>query len=177
MISPTIIALASVGAANGISKGEKPLLYEGHRMPIKGFDISSIDAKRFTKPGEKFQNLRIDNNSTVTTITLIGEDQAALEYRFTANYSGVGMIKMEGKILIEGDAKEIVDTWSKSNNMPPEVANQVHSTVITNCLPVAVVIARDIGLPPPLPPLPQIQVPTKKPMTGKDSRRNSPEIT
>jgi len=145
-------------------------------MPIKGFDISSIDAKRFTKPGEKFQNLRIDNNSTVITITLTGEDQAALEYRFTANYVGVGMIKMEGRILIEGDAKEIVDTWSKSNNMPPEVANQVHSTVITNCLPVAVVIARDIGLPPPLPPLPPIQMqqPPKK-QGARDSRR-SPEI-
>ena len=153
-------------------------MHQAIKMPIKGFDISSIDAKRFTKPGEKFQNLRIDNNSTVTTITLVGEDQAALEYRFIANYVGVGMIKMEGKILIEGDAKEIVDTWSKSNNMPPEVANQVHSTVITNCLPVAVVIARDIGLPPPLPPLPQIQMqqPQKKPGL-KDSRRNSPEIT
>jgi len=152
-------------------------LYQAIKMPIRGFDISSIDAKRFTKPGEKFQNLRIDNNSTVTTITLIGEDQASLEYRFIANYVGVGMIKMEGKILIEGDAKELVDTWSKSNNMPPEVANQVHSTVITNCLPVAVVIARDIGLPPPLPPLPQIQMQPQKKPNSKDSRRNSPEIT
>lgn len=150
-------------------------MYRAIRMPIKGFEISSIDAKRFTKPGEKFQNLRIDNNSTVITITLAGEDQAALEYRFTANYVGVGMIKMEGKILIEGNAKEIVDSWSKSNNMPPEVANQVHGTVITNCLPVAVVIARDIGLPPPLPPLPPIQMP-KKP-GAKDTRRSSPEIT
>lgn len=143
---------------------------------IKGFDISSIDAKRFTRPGEKIQNLRIDNNSTVTTISQTGEDQATLEYRFTANYVGIGVIKVEGKILIEGDAKAIVDAWSKTNNMPPEVANLVHSTVITNCLPIAVVIARDISLPPPMPPLPQLQIP-KKPQTGKDNRRNSPEIT
>jgi len=52
----------------------------------------------------------------------------------------------------------------------------VHSTVITNCLPVAVVIARDISLPPPMPPLPQMQAPKKSAMAGKDSRRNSPEI-
>ena len=143
---------------------------------IKGFDISSIDAKRFSKPGEKLQNLRIDNNSTVTSITQTGEDQATLEYRFLANYVGIGMIKVEGRILIDGDAKAIVEAWSKTNNMPQEVANLVHSTVITNCLPVAVVIARDISLPPPMPPLPQMQAPKKSAMAAKDNRRNSPEI-
>ena len=145
---------------------------------IKAFDITSIDAKRFTKPGEKLQNLRIDNNSTVTSITQSGEDQATLEYRFLANYVGIGMIKVEGKILIDGDAKTIVDAWSKTNNMPQEVANMVHSTVITNCLPVAVVIAKDISLPPPMPPIPQMQMqqPKKPTLPAKDSRRNSPEI-
>jgi hypothetical protein len=147
---------------------------------IKAFDISSIDAKRFTKPGEKLQNLRIDNNSTVTSITQTGDDQATLEYRFLANYVGIGMIKVEGKILIDGDAKTIVDAWSKTNNMPQDVANMVHSTVITNCLPVAVVIAKDISLPPPMPPLPQMQQmqqmqQPKKPQNARD--RRSPEIT
>jgi hypothetical protein len=143
---------------------------------IKGFDVSSIDAKRFTKPGEKMQNLRIDNNSTVTSITPSGEDQATLEYRFTANYVGVGVIKVEGKILLDGDSKNIVEAFSKTNNMPPEVANMVHSTVIQNCLPIAVVLAKDIQLPPPLPPIPQIQMQQpKKPQNARD--RRSPEIT
>ena len=144
---------------------------------IKAFDVSSIDAKRFTKPGEKLQNLRIDNNSTVTTISQSGEDQAVIEYRFTANYVGVGVIKVEGRILIDGEAKELVEAWSKTNNMPQDIANMVHSTVLTQCLPIAVVVAKDIALPPPMPPLPQMQgQPQKKLQTGKDSRRNSPEI-
>lgn len=144
-------------------------------MQIKGFDVSSVDAKRFTKPGEKVQNLRIDNNSTVTSITLMGESQATVEFRFTANYAGVGIIRLEGRLLLEGEAKQLYEMWSKTNNMPPEVANLVHGAVITNCMPIAVVVSKDIGLPPPLPPIQPLQAPQKRP-DAKDSRRNSPEI-
>ncbi|MDH4123406.1 MAG: hypothetical protein OEV21_04940 [Thermoplasmata archaeon] len=144
-------------------------------MQIKGFDVNSIDAKRYTKPGEKIQNLRIDNNSTVISVSLISDSLASLEFRFTANYSSIGVIKIEGRILLEGEAKTLQEMWSKTNNMPPEVANVVHSAVITNCMPVAVVVSKDIGLPPPLPPIQPLQMP-KKP-SAKDTRRNSPEIT
>jgi hypothetical protein len=144
-------------------------------MQIKGFDVNSVDAKRFTKPGEKVQNLRIDNNSTITSITLVGETQATVEFRFTANYAGVGIIRLEGRLLLEGDAKQLYEMWSKTNNMPPDVANLVHGAVITNCMPIAVVVSKDIGLPPPLPPIQPLQMSQKKP-DAKDSRRSSPEI-
>jgi hypothetical protein len=144
-------------------------------MQIKGFDVNSVDAKRFTKPGEKVQNLRIDNNSTITSITLVGETQATVEFRFTANYAGVGIIRLEGRLLLEGEAKQLYEMWSKTNNMPPDVANLVHGAVITNCMPIAVVVSKDIGLPPPLPPIQPLQMSQKKP-DAKDSRRSSPEI-
>lgn len=137
--------------------------------------MNSVDAKRFTKPGEKVQNLRIDNNSTITSITLVGETQATVEFRFTANYAGVGIIRLEGRLLLEGDAKQLYEMWSKTNNMPPDVANLVHGAVITNCMPIAVVVSKDIGLPPPLPPIQPLQMSQKKP-DAKDSRRSSPEI-
>lgn len=145
-------------------------------MRIKTFEISAIDARRYTKLGEKLQNLRIDNNSTITQIIQISENEASLEYRYTANYVGVGVIKLEGKLHLEGSSADLADTWSKTNNMPPEVANIVHGSVITHCMPVAVVLARDIGLPPPLPPFPGMQA-AKKPGKVTDSRRHSPEIT
>lgn len=137
--------------------------------------MNSVDAKRFTKPGEKVQNLRIDNNSTITSITLVGETQATVEFRFTANYAGVGIIRLEGRLLLEGEAKQLYEMWSKTNNMPPDVANLVHGAVITNCMPIAVVVSKDIGLPPPLPPIQPLQMSQKKP-DAKDSRRSSPEI-
>lgn len=142
-------------------------------MVVKGFEINAIEAKRYTKHGEKIKNLRIDHNSTVTMITHIGDDVAALEFRFTANYLNVGLIKIEGKVTWQGEAKSLVEEWSKSSNMPPDVAGQIHTAIISHCMPAAVVVARDIGLPPPLPPLPPIQM-SKKP-SAKD-RRSSPEI-
>jgi len=141
---------------------------------IKGFDISNIEAKRFTKTGEKIQNLRIDHNSTVSMVTQIEDDVAALDFRFTANYVSVGMIKLEGRVIWKGEVGELVSEWSKTNNMPQEIASQIHTAIISHCMPAAVVIARDIGLPPPLPPIPPIQM-MKKPSSGKD-RRQSPEV-
>jgi hypothetical protein len=44
--------------------------------------------------------------------------------------------------------------------MPVDEANIVHNTIVTNCLPTALLVARDIKLPPPFP-LPHINVQKK----------------
>ena len=36
-------------------------------MSIKTVDLTSIEARRFSKRDEKIRNVRIDNNSTVTS--------------------------------------------------------------------------------------------------------------
>ena len=46
--------------------------------------------------------------------------------------------------------------------MPNEVANEIHTTIMSVCIPEAVVIARDLRLPPPIP-LPQVSVPGQPP--------------
>jgi hypothetical protein len=126
-------------------------------MPIKYFEMSSIDARRFSKPGEKPRNVRVDHNSTVTLITEMNDKEASVDYRFTANYVGIGVIKIEGHIIIEGDASAIAHQWSTENKMPDNVANEIHGVIMSNCLPEAVMIARDIRLPPPIP-MPQVKV-------------------
>jgi hypothetical protein len=127
------------------------------KMPIKYFEISSIDARRFSKPGEKHVNVRVDHNSSVTMITEINNREANVDFRFTANYAGLGVIKFEGRIVFEGDAPAIAKQWSKENKMPDDVANEIHGVIMNNCLPEAVLIARDIRLPPPIP-MPQVRV-------------------
>jgi hypothetical protein len=126
-------------------------------MAIKYFEMSSIDARRFSKPGEKPRNVRVDHNSSVTLITELNDKEASVDYRFTANYVGIGVIKIEGKIIIEGDASAIAQQWSTENKMPDAVANEIHGVIMSNCLPEAVMIARDIRLPPPIP-MPQVKV-------------------
>ncbi len=135
-------------------------------MPIKFFELNAIDGKRFTKPGEVIRNVRIDHNSTVTLITEKSDREANVDFRFTANYTGIGVIKIEGSLIYEGDATSVARQWASKGNMPDDVASEIHTTIMTNCIPEAVMIARDLRLPPPIP-VPQVNVKGKgKPSTG-----------
>jgi hypothetical protein len=130
-------------------------------LPIKRFELTSIDARRFTKPGEKHKNIRIDHNSSVTLVTEINDKEANVDFRFTANYSGLGIIKIEGSLIYEGNASALAQQWSTQNNMPNEVANEIHTTIMNNCIPEAMLLARDIRLPPPIP-MPKVNIQTQK---------------
>lgn len=129
-------------------------------MPVKSVDLTSIEARRFSKRDEKIRNVRIDNNSTVTLITELNDTEAGIDFRYTANYGGIGLIKIEGTIIFEGDAPALAQKWGASANMPNEVASEIHTAIMRFCVPEAMLIARDIKLPPPFP-LPQVNIQKK----------------
>jgi hypothetical protein len=118
----------------------------------------------------------VDHNSTVTLIAEVGERQAAVDFRFTANYRAaeavIGLIQLEGTLVWEGDAKDLVKGWSSAGQMPPDIANEIHTVIMSNCIPEAVILARELRLPPPIP-IPQVSVaqPPTKPPKGR-----SPEV-
>ena len=126
-------------------------------MQVKGFEVSVIEAKRFSKSGERVNNVRVDHNSSIIQIIKGPESTAVLDFRFTTNYVGLGYIKMEGQLVLAGDVEVLIEEWTQKNSMPPEVANLVHNTVVPNCIPTALLVARDIRLPPPVP-MPHINI-------------------
>ncbi len=133
-------------------------------IAIKGWELSSIEAKRFSKVGEKLMNVRIDHNNTVTSVVPLNQTDLSIEFRFTANYSGIGFVRMDGKIVVADDTRSpdtIAREWGSTNNMPPELANIVHNAVISNCIITATIVTRDIQLPPPVP-LPQVDMSQQK---------------
>lgn len=138
-------------------------------MPIKSFEINSMDAKRFTKLGERIPQLRVDQNTAVTSVTAVSDSEALLEFRFVINYVGVGVIKLEGKMVWNGDAKPIASQWSEKHSLPNEIFGPILAATYANCMPAAVTAARDIGLPPPLPP-PPMAGRAGAPQKGKDHR-------
>jgi len=141
-------------------------------MPIKSFELVSIDAKRYSKLGERIPHLRVDQNTAVTSVSAISDKDAQFDFRFTVNYMGVGMIKIEGRVVWDGDAKQLASQWSQTNVLPNEVFNPVLTAIYANCMPSAVICARDLALPPPIPP-PQIQgVPPQKAPGAKDKGRS-----
>jgi hypothetical protein len=145
-------------------------------MPIKAFELSTVDGRRFVKPSDRWLNLRVDHNSTVTLISELGDRQASVDFRFTANYHAseavVGLIQLEGNLLWEGDAKALVKGWSSNGQMPPDVAQEIHTVIMSNCIPEAVILARELRLPPPIP-IPQVNI---QPAPGKPPKGRSPEI-
>lgn len=145
-------------------------------MTVRTLDFTNLDARRLTKVGAGWGNIRVDHNSTVTLITETGANSAQLDFRFTASYRAaeavIGLIQIEGQIAWEGDAKALVKGWSAGGQMPQDTAQEIHTVIMTSCVPETVILARDLRLPPPIP-IPQVQVtgPTPPPKKGR-----SPEI-
>ncbi|MCD6276487.1 MAG: hypothetical protein J7J42_07095 [Thermoplasmata archaeon] len=131
---------------------------------IKLFRIDGIEAKRFIEPENAPREIRIDNNSTILSISYEDENKVKMSFKFTVTYSGIGVITLDGILIYEGNAKEIAEEWRKKHRMPDEVAQEVHATIINNCVIEAVWIAKELRLPPPIPPPAQFmqQKQTKK---------------
>jgi len=140
-------------------------------MSIAKFEIKSIDAERFTSSQNRKKNVRIDHNSSVTKIKQITKDSFDIYFRFTANYKSIGRIELEGRLMIKDAPSDLASKWRDKNEMPNEIANQVHSAIIQNCIPKSVLIAREVQLPPPIP-MPKVNVPKngkkKKPQRGME---------
>jgi hypothetical protein len=127
-------------------------------MRIRNIQLKSIEARRYINRSERPKQVRIDHNSTVSNIAVLKDNNASIDFQYTASYGPVGMIKLEGSLLYEGDdAKKVSSEWKKTRKMPNQIASHIHTAVMHACVPEAVSIAKDLGLPPPIP-LPQVKL-------------------
>ena len=127
-------------------------------MKIRNIQLKSIEARRYVNRNERPKQIRIDHNSTISQIYDIEDKRATVDFTYTASYGPVGMIKLEGSLIYEDDeAKKIANGWKSTRKMPNQAASQIHTAVMHACVPEAVGIAKDLGLPPPIP-LPQVKL-------------------
>ena len=127
-------------------------------MKIINLRLKSIEARRYTAIDERPKQVRIDHNSSVTSISEVKDKKANIEFQYTASYGPVGMIKLEGLMIFENqDVNKIAKNWNETRKMPNEVASRIHTAVMHTCVPEAVGIAKTLGLPPPIP-LPQVKL-------------------
>jgi hypothetical protein len=130
-------------------------------MRIRNIRLKSIEARRYIEGKRRPKQVRINHNSTITQIRDIKIKQATVDFQYTASYGSVGMIKLEGSLIYEDDnARRIAIGWKNTRKMPNQVASQIHTAVMHGCVPEAVGIAKDLGLPPPIP-LPQVRLDAK----------------
>ena len=127
-------------------------------MKIKNIHLKTIEARRYSSRSEKPRQIRIDHNSTMTQITSQKDNIATVEFQYTASYGPVGMVKLEGTLIFEDDsAGKIAKDWKNTRKMPNQIAGQIHTAIMHACVPEAVGISKDLGLPPPIP-LPQVKL-------------------
>jgi len=103
----------------------------------------------------------------------VDDQHADVEFRFTISYGAVASIRIEGRLIFSGDAKALVASWRDKKSMPNEMASEIHTAVMTACLPEAVTIAKDMRLPPPIQ-IPQVKFDAKQPQPAKGGY--SPEV-
>jgi len=133
-------------------------------MKIKNIKLKSIEARRYVDPDEKPRQIRIDHNSQITQVMNTEHNNLTLEFQYTASYGPIGMIKLDGTLQCEEEtAKQITKEWLETRKMPDQFASHIHTAVMHACVPEAVSIAKDLGLPPPIP-LPQVRL-------GSDSKK------
>jgi hypothetical protein len=126
-------------------------------MALKGIEFTTLEGKRFTKRDEKLGQVRIDTNSTVTSISERNNKEAEVAFRYSVTYGGAGMITIEGRFIYEGDAPALAKEWGEKRNMPNEMASEIHTSIIQACIPLAILLARDLQLRLPIP-LPNINI-------------------
>lgn len=127
-------------------------------MIIKNIKLKAIEARRYAEPDDKPRQIRIDHNSQISQVSSSAENQLTIEFQYTASYGPIGMIKLDGTILCEdAEAKQLVKEWQNTRKMPDQFASNIHTAVMHTCVPEAVGIAKDLGLPPPIP-LPQVRL-------------------
>ncbi len=126
-------------------------------MPVHNVVLKTIEARRFQDPSGAPMQLRIDHNSHLSLVEADG-DRLSVEFTFTTSYGAMGVIKMEGRLqMTTPEAKAAAEEYAKSRNLPPAIAQQVHSAILQAGVPEAVGLSKTVRLPPPIP-LPQVKI-------------------
>jgi hypothetical protein len=127
-------------------------------MLIKTIRLKSIEARRYVEPDDKPREIRIDHNSQMSQVMNNAEKQLTIDFQYTASYGSIGMIKLDGTIVCEeNEAIQLAKDWQNTRKMPDQFASNIHTAIMHTCVTEAVGIAKDLGLPPPIP-LPQVKL-------------------
>ena len=134
-------------------------------MAIVGFNFTRMHAERRAAIRGR---LNINNNITIKDVQeadlAFGKsNESALRFmfEFTSTYEPkAGEIVMQGELIdmVESkDVKEVMDSWKKKKQVPQQTMTRILTTILNRCNIQALVLSRDINLPPPIP-MPRVNV-------------------
>ena len=138
-------------------------------MPVVGFNFTKIDVTRTSGVKGK---INISNNVSIKNVDrtdlFLGaakQEGLKLSFVFTSKYDPkIGDIKLEGDVLYLDDAKKVKDliaSWKKDKKLTTQVTEDVLNTVLQKCNIQALILAKEVNLPSPIP-MPKVNVQNKK---------------
>jgi hypothetical protein len=137
-------------------------------MTIVGLQINKINVEKLAPAKGK---VSVNNNVAVkdvekTDLTFGASKQDALKFtfEFKASYEPkIATMIFEGTVTYF-DKPEQIETlykgWKKDKKVPPEVMTPILNSILTRCNVEALLLAREVSLPPPIP-LPRVKVNAK----------------
>ncbi len=138
-------------------------------MTIVGFNFNKINVEKKNQIKSK---VNISNNVSIrnikkTDLSLGNAKQEGLkfEFVFTSRFDPeIGEIVLEGDVLMIEDkpkVKEILDSWKKNKKIPSETMTRVLNSVLSRCNIEALILSKEVNLPPPIP-MPKVNVNPEK---------------
>jgi hypothetical protein len=133
-------------------------------MTIVGFNFSKILVE---KNKSSVGKIDIANNVSITEVkeaklNLGKSKKIGLEFQFlfTSKYKPeIGKIELRGKVIYmdnEETVKKVLKSWEKDKKVPRELLSNLYNTILRKCNIEAIILSRDIQLPPPIP-LPKVK--------------------
>lgn len=147
-------------------------------MAIIGFNFTKLQAEKLNATRG---NININNNVSITdvqdaTIPLAKEKKGLrLKFHFESHYEPkFGVLILEGDVILletVKDAEKILEHWKKNHSLPNEMMPPVLNHILEKSNVQALIMARDLGLPAPIP-LPKVNMQNA---LGKKTVAKSPE--
>ena len=134
-------------------------------MTVVGLQFDSINVTKL-KPARG--KISVNNNVSVkdvekTDLRFGTSKQNALKvnFEFVANYEPkIATITLKGNITYFDKSEkidELFKNWKKDKKLPKEVLTPILNNILTKCNVEALILSREINLPPPVP-LPKVQI-------------------
>lgn len=134
-------------------------------MPVVGLQFNKIIVEKLSPVKGK---VTVNNNVAITDVeqadvSIGASKQSALKFHFdfTANYEPkIATMLLTGTLTFfetPEKAKDIVAAWKKDKNVPKDVMGSVLNTILARSNVEAMVLSREVNLPPPIP-LPKVNM-------------------
>lgn len=133
-------------------------------MTIVGFNFTRISAEKSKSIHGKISignNVTIKNVEDAQLAMADTKKSVRVHFSFMSKYEPeIGKLELEGNVILLESAKvgeDLLKHWGKNKSLPKPLLSGVLNHVLDRCNIQALILARDLGLPAPIP-LPKVNV-------------------